>query len=277
MIPILPYMEQDASYRVYINFGGLDYSGPRYGGGVNDSVSSTRFKSFTCPSDTPQQWGNRTKHNYALNAGNTSFYQGGIPLNRSALTVMPTGCTGASTTNPACTMFGGAPFNWYNNDLPCLQLGGDSTQPYNAGPPPAGPDKEAGRLGRPVRMTEILDGTSNTIMAGEVLQGRSNDLRGFSWWGGGAGFTAHMPPNSSLQDVVVGGICVSLLNPLMPCTLSQTNARPRMMGARSLHTGGLNVSRCDGSVRFVPNTINHAIWMASSTSMGGETIGLDTQ
>jgi prepilin-type N-terminal cleavage/methylation domain-containing protein/prepilin-type processing-associated H-X9-DG protein len=277
MIPILPFMEEENVARIYINFGGLDYSGPRYGAGVNDRVAQTRLKSFTCPSDQIQFWGARTKHNYALNAGNTSFYQGGIPLNLTQLTQFPTGCTNPSTTNPSCTVFGGAPFNWYNNDLPCLVAGGDSTQPYAGPPPPGGPDKEAGRLGKPVRMTEIIDGTSNTMMASEVLQGRGNDLRGFTWWGGGAGFTAWMPPNSTGQDVITGGICTSSTIPRMPCTLTSTATKPRMMGARSLHTGGLNASMCDGSVRFVPNTVSHPVWMAASTSMGGETIGFDTQ
>ena len=277
MIPVLPYMEQDNSYRIYINFGGLDYSGPRYGGGVNDQVSRTRLKSFTCPSDTQQFWGLRTKHNYAFNAGNTSFYQGGIPLNLTQLTVMPTGCTNPSTTNPACTIFGGAPFNWYNNDLACLSVGGDSTQPYNGPAPPGGPDKDLGKLGRPVKMAEITDGTSNTMMAAEVLQGRTDDLRGFTWWGGAAGFTAWMPPNSTLPDVITGGICRPQTNPRMPCTTTSTATRPRMMGARSVHTGGLNVALCDGSVRFVPNTITHPVWMAASTSQGGEVIGLDNR
>lgn len=130
-------------------------------------------------------------------------------------------------------------------------------------------------MGMPVKMTHIYDGTSNTMMAAEIIQGRNNDLRGFTWWGGSAGFTTQMLPNSSLEDVLTGGICSNTGSPNMPCTLTSTNTRARMIAARSLHTNGVNVSMCDGSVRFVGNNVTHATWMAASTANGGETIGLD--
>jgi prepilin-type N-terminal cleavage/methylation domain-containing protein/prepilin-type processing-associated H-X9-DG protein len=268
MIPILPYMEQDNLFKLYVNFGGLDYYpnsltvGPRYTGGPNATIASTRLKNFTCPSDTPQSWGSWTKHNYVLNAGNTTFYQVALPL----------GCTPGTV---GCTAFGGAPFSWYNNDPVNLAAGGDSTQPYNVSMLRGGPDPANGRMGRPVRIAEITDGTSNTMMASETIQGRQSDLRGFTWWGGGAGFTAYLAPNSPLQDVETGGICYDPMGPSMPCTTTSTNAYARLMAARSLHSGGgVNVAMCDGSVRFVPNTVDINIWRAISTSQGGETVSL---
>ena len=110
------------------------------------------------------------------------------------------------------------------------------------------------------------------MMASEAIQGRQNDLRGFTWWGGAAGFTAYISPNSSENDVITGGICVSLQQPLMPCTTTSTNSRARLMGARSLHPNGVNASLCDGSVRFIPNSININTWRALSTSQGDEVI-----
>jgi prepilin-type N-terminal cleavage/methylation domain-containing protein len=56
MIPIQPYMEQAQLTNTYVNFGGLDYSGPRYNAGNNLLVTQMRLKSFTCPSDDPQVW-----------------------------------------------------------------------------------------------------------------------------------------------------------------------------------------------------------------------------
>src|SRR5262249_52911238 len=149
----------------------------------------------------------------------TTFYQ--VPL--------PLGCT---VGKAGCTPFLGAPFNWYTNS----DLNWDSTVPWNAPPPPAGPDAAVGKMGRPVKLAEIIDGTSNTLMASETIQGRGQDLRGFSWWGGAAGFTTYIGPNSTQPDVITGGICNPLVSPLMPCTTTSTPTAARLMGARSLHS-----------------------------------------
>jgi len=270
MIPILPYMEQENLFRNYTNFGGLDYSGGRYGADTgtgspsgNNFVASTKLKTFLCPSDTVQIWGTRTKHNYVLNAGNTTFFQTNLPLN----------CTGGTTTGSSggCVSFGGAPFGWYENS----DQSGDSTVPYNGGAPPAGPDKNAGKMGRPRKVTDITDGSSNTLAVSELLAGRGDDLRGFTWWGGGAGFTTFSVPNTTEDDVITGGICVPTTNPRMPCTDVSTMTRARLLSARSLHTGGVNTSLCDGSVRFVRDSISVQIWRAAGTSQGGETFSFD--
>ncbi|MFO0824368.1 MAG: DUF1559 domain-containing protein [Gemmataceae bacterium] len=264
LVPVLPYIEQGALFQQYVNFGGLDYSGPRYNGGANGAVSSTRLTMFLCPSDNPSGVGATLNQNYVLNAGNTSFYQVEIPI----------GCTGGSVTSTTCTTFGDAPFGWYSDPVN-LAAGGDSTQPYSAGAPPAGPDKDAGLMGRPRKISEITDGTSNTMMAAEVNQGQGgSDYRGFSWWGGAAGFTAYSLPNSTDPDVLTGAGCNST-PPNAPCTTSSTSTRPRMQVARSRHVGGVMVALCDGSVKFIPNTVSLATWRALSTSQGGEVLGSD--
>jgi prepilin-type processing-associated H-X9-DG protein len=43
-----------------------------------------------------------------------------------------------------------------------------------------------------------------------------------------------------------------------------------MQLARSRHTQGVNAAMCDGSVRFVRNTIDLATWRAMGTAQGGE-------
>jgi prepilin-type processing-associated H-X9-DG protein len=45
------------------------------------------------------------------------------------------------------------------------------------------------------------------------------------------------------------------------------------MGSRSRHSGGVNVALCDGSVRFVTNSIDLATWTALSSQGGGEVAG----
>jgi prepilin-type N-terminal cleavage/methylation domain-containing protein/prepilin-type processing-associated H-X9-DG protein len=267
-IPILPFMEADNLFRLYVNFSGLDYSGPRYGGGQNLEVTTQRLASWSCPSDTPQTWnnggGNLTENNYVLNAGNTTFYQVNLPLING-------GKQPCATGTPGCTTFGGAPFSWYANS----DLNDDSTFPYDQNSPP-GPNAANGKMGKPVKIADITDGTSNTLMASETVQGKNvgtaNDLRGLTWWGGAAGFTTYLPPNSSLPDVVTGGACDPAHNP--PCTTTSTPTYPRLMGARSFHTSGVNAAMCDGSVRFVPNDISFTVWQALGSSKGGETVDL---
>jgi prepilin-type N-terminal cleavage/methylation domain-containing protein/prepilin-type processing-associated H-X9-DG protein len=235
MIPILPYMEQENLFKIYLNFGGNDTTGPRYSGGVNNPVARTRLPTFLCPSDTPKNWNNGTltMHNYVLNAGNTNFYQVSTPV----------GCTGGSTIGAnGCVTFGGAPFGWYE-DPATLAAGGDASPPlYGSLQGPRGGD----------------------------------DIRGFAWWGGGAGFVTYQTPNNkAATDVMTGGGCGPNTVPDFPCTTITTSTLPRMQLARSRHTNGVNAALCDGSVRFISNNVSLVAWRALGTTMGGETLSND--
>jgi prepilin-type N-terminal cleavage/methylation domain-containing protein/prepilin-type processing-associated H-X9-DG protein len=268
-IPILPYIEQDNLYKIYVGFGGQGYGPPmsavpRYAAAPNNQISTSRLKTFTCPSDNAKTWagGTLTLHNYVLNAGNTNLYQ----------TSLPFGCTGGNTTGTGatagCVTFGGAPFGWYND--PAAQAAGGDSSPtdYNGGNP------AAGIMGKQSKISAIPDGTSNTLCVAEVLQGPSgaDDIRGFIWWGGAAGFTTYQTPNnSSATDVMTGGGCGNQPDVRFPCTAAPSTATlPRMQMARSNHSGGVNAAMCDGSVRFVRNSIDLFTWRAMGTSNGGE-------
>ena len=48
-----------------------------------------------------------------------------------------------------------------------------------------------------------------------------------------------------------------------------------MIGASSLHPGGVNVLCMDGSVRFIKSTVNVQAWYALATPNGNEVIGAD--
>lgn len=65
-----------------------------------------------------------------------------------------------------------------------------------------------------------------------------------------------LTPNSQLRD----------------CT-AHANFAEGHLAARSYHSGGVNSAVCDGSVRFVSNTIDSATWAAVGTRSGGETVG----
>lgn len=240
-VAILPYIEQTAMYNMYRNHGGLD-TGPRYSNSLNRPVVSMRLPTLTCPSDTPNApILNITSHNYGVNYGNTSFFQ--------------------TTLNG--TPFLGAPFMCYTG----------STSADGPPPPYNNPNSLPQVFGRQVKLSQMTDGTSSTIMAAEVLQGRLNDLRGFSWWGGASGIVTYIGPNSTSPDVITGGNCVQQTNPRMPCTTVTTVSQPRMMGSRSLHVGGVQLVFCDGHVSFMTNSVDYNMWNGLGTASGGETVG----
>lgn len=128
--------------------------------------------------------------------------------------------------------------------------------------------------GRAFKLTDILDGTSNTLMAAEVIQGQGSDLRGFTWWGHAAPFMAFIGPNSSSPDIIYSSGYCQATNPLNPPCIAMGTDRVCLMGARSRHPGGVNVALCDGTVRFISNSILLATWRAMSTSRGSEAMTL---
>ncbi|MBU6239777.1 MAG: DUF1559 domain-containing protein, partial [Planctomycetes bacterium] len=48
-----------------------------------------------------------------------------------------------------------------------------------------------------------------------------------------------------------------------------------IFGARSNHSSGVQMVRCDGSVSFVANSIDLRVWRAYGTRSGGEVINDD--
>ena len=118
----------------------------------------------------------------------------------------------------------------------------------------------------------ISDGTSNTLLAAEVVQGVHGDLRGFSWWGHGAIFVGWIGPNSASPDVIYNaGHCNNTM-PNPPCIGPGTATNPVMMGARSRHPGGVNVAMCDASVRFTSDAVLLDVWRSMTTSQGEEPV-----
>jgi len=123
-----------------------------------------------------------------------------------------------------------------------------------------------------VRFAEITDGLSNTIMVAETVQGQAGDLRGFSWWRGGAVFQGYQGPNSPIPDCLYAGGQCNPSNHLNPPCLVATASTPTMMASRSRHAGGVQVAFCDGSTRFVSNNVAIGVWRALCSSAGGDQI-----
>jgi prepilin-type N-terminal cleavage/methylation domain-containing protein/prepilin-type processing-associated H-X9-DG protein len=123
-----------------------------------------------------------------------------------------------------------------------------------------------------IRIAAIRDGTSATLMAGEIVVVPDppdySEIRGryLDAVHGGTLFTALEPPNTPLGDV--GDYCISI--PRAPCRLNGGTDIAHFL--RSYHTGGVNALFADGSVRFTPDGIDAAVFRALGTRAGREAV-----
>jgi prepilin-type N-terminal cleavage/methylation domain-containing protein len=140
---------------------------------------------------------------------------------------------------------------------------------YHIGGNPATPGK--------TRMASITDGTSNTLMIAESLMAKSagdDDWRGDIHNDEGVfRFQTVTTPNSSAPDLIRS---TAFFQPNAdPVAMPVALGNPERSAARSRHTGGVNVSLSDGSIRFYRNTIAAATWSALGTMAGGEVVAND--
>lgn len=148
-------------------------------------------------------------------------------------------------------------------------------------------EETAATKARVIGFEQIHDGLSNTLMLAEVRQGgrlgtegSQTDLRGLTWYGHHAGITTRETPNTTVPDYVQSSAwcpdsaAAKALG--MPCAAESgttTGATPKNLSSRSCHPGGVNVTLCDGSVRFVNNAIHQTTWQNLGSSQDGEVIG----
>jgi len=163
-------------------------------------------------------------------------------------------------------------------------------------------DTRTGGKNKGIQLTDISDGTSNTAMYGEVKRGftgaanaagsansptRINALDFGTWDGTANGDT--IPPSAcatatAMYDYTGLQYCRSSVpwtwvyshtvppNWNQPDCVRSVGLNKEHAAARSYHTGGVNVVRCDGSVVFVRDGISPATWYAFGTRAGGEVI-----
>jgi prepilin-type N-terminal cleavage/methylation domain-containing protein len=148
------------------------------------------------------------------------------------------------------------------------------------------------------RLGQLTDGTSNVLMMSEIKVLRETDE--ISWMGpmsdfqtalGGQTFTGWNPPNTG-QDLVARLLPApedlaanNIPEPCrVPCGLSYVlpsdklaayelrgETKQQAMVARSHHPGGVNASRCDGSIAFASDDTDEFVWRALTSAGGGET------
>ena len=127
-----------------------------------------------------------------------------------------------------------------------------------------------------LKIAEMVDGTSHTAMVSEIRAVKDTaDGRGMMHYPEGPSYHHNYTPNSLIDDRFRTTWCVS--EPDAPCigTFAAWNQRDMLVTARSRHPGGVNLLLGDGSVNFVSETIDLAIWQALSTpkALPGEPVG----
>ena len=143
------------------------------------------------------------------------------------------------------------------------------------------------------KIRDILDGTSNTFAYGEVSRFRDDGSNPHTisnlvaYWGGPA--SPGWPGDVRISG---GAFTFPKLNArankanastvLAPCHTSAGWGTPDCLnfgqwGFRSNHAGGANFLYCDGSVKFIKETIGSPTYMALGSRAGGEVISADQQ
>ncbi len=248
VILILPQLEQmNLRQEFNLTYPVTDTSHPNANGITNSQAVGTNLAVLLCPSDTF----NRTPFIASTSPSNLASNLGTYPWAR--------GNYGANASLGYMYAGEGLGAPWWSSGY-CGVMGANDS----------------------LRIDDIKDGTSNTILIGELRAGITQyDIRGTWAIGGGTsalwchGYVSDSNgPNSTLLNADDPLTCTDVVNAVggqtqlallgMPCW--EGNGPNWQQGARSLHTGGgVNTAFADGSVHFISDFIQLG---TSSSSLG---------
>ncbi len=262
---ILPNIEESSTRdafdpRVFQNFAvSVTAAG---NGNANITARGTQIPVLLCPSDQNNKvhfqgmGGNWARTNYAASAGRAFIY--GAIVNPNAT---------PSTAQAGISYMSGPDFGNSSGWLDNCQRG------------VMGPNAS-------VTLKRIADGTSKTIMIGEIRAGlNENDGRGvwalghagpslISGYGSGGDANGPNATYSNADDVACpadladpAGVCVTNKNPLATAEAMNCSAGGYDQATvRSKHPGGIHVAMADGSVQFITDDIATGCYTSCCTA-----------
>jgi hypothetical protein len=258
MAKLLPYIEQGNLYQqAHIGDGANGWPLPTAIPGTNQQeyqipsgtpgtlqyaanlgLTQTVIKTYLCPSD-----GKNTQGWYQATAG---YYTGNGSPNGTAVGISNYfGCGGSGSAfgpyanpttagpNPKYPQGGPWPFRWNNDPW----ANGDGIF-------------WSCNFTRPLTLTGITDGTSNTFMIGEDIVGRDTVDINHNW--------VHSECEERLTN--------------QPPNYQDNPWQWWDIGFYSYHTGGVQFAMADASVHFISNNIALGVYRALGTRAGGEVV-----
>jgi prepilin-type N-terminal cleavage/methylation domain-containing protein/prepilin-type processing-associated H-X9-DG protein len=237
-VALLPFLEQTPLFNS-MNFNWI----VPWSAQNTTAAGSVRPSVYVCPSDTMGTQVDILEADLYFPPGYSFFYYGGI--------------------SQAYTSYAGNAGTWFRHSRSQAILDQSNGLFFrNEGSPGAG--VSGSTIWTAVRFADITDGTSNTIAHGEHAVGILSDydriVNGPIWacgWYGDTIFTSFYPlnPQRKVQNVSGDGLTEAYIG-----------------AASSFHPGGANFAMADGSVRWIPDTINSWPMNAQTATPVGVTL-----
>jgi prepilin-type N-terminal cleavage/methylation domain-containing protein/prepilin-type processing-associated H-X9-DG protein len=235
---ILPFVEQDNLYKQF-NLARGPFNGPPDNRGpMKNELAFNKIPIYLCPSSQAEKMFTTPPHN----VNEPELVNGQPPYTTHYYGIM-----GPKGTNPVT----GQPYLW--DDIG--PHGGFARQGIferdTVNPNPnVGPESGA-------RIASVTDGTSNTLMLGEISW--VNQVTGTRY-------------RSWVRGCDTAPVCAGSRN-VVNAINSPSIATFNDIAFGSMHPGGANFALADGSVRFLQENINLGTYRALASRDGSETLG----
>jgi len=247
---ILPHCEQQNVYDLF-HFNLHIYDA------ANTAAVTTVVSTYICPADslssTPILPNRRSPNVYNPASCLGLWYVGSMgPTDQSGAVGQYITCVGCSNQTPSPNNYCCQGFHFGTTDMNTGQHANTSVGMF-------------GRYPRGFTFAQVRDGLSNTIMIGETLPGDSvyNGAYCPNFPLGQTSTVLNMADSSDEGDPAIHPTSSGTWTNIAICS-----------GFKSRHPGGANFAFGDGSIHFLPTTIDYRLYNNLGTRSGGEVIVL---